>query len=602
MSKQQQNYHNRRTHFEYKEIYCVDTLGPDAGLFRFLTEAKKYQFKHPGSKIHTLHIDRVRGLALDFIYQSLTRDNEYQASQLFPKELWKKGKYSFRTTNKSKMFECINKDFPWLFETFSFDSTENILKEAQIDKTVLEKKIHPILSSTVFKSTLNFLKPKDQKSFLNFLTAISQKSDLVDFGLERPYCFEPITNHRRILYGELSKKELLPTLARIFVYRKHFLRKIELWTGCNSGDARMQFHSLISHLFCRYDIPPFFNSLWFWKHDEIPSFNEPAFLKKYFSIGRGVIDIFIELGKTGNTKKALERLPLPSSQQIRKRMLEMKDQNHSYLSAYIFAYLATEKLDKTKDNLETGITILDGIADLENCLTVFQNPYLIRSFLKICIFSDDAPGAVYYNDEVSDILDYLIQKSYPDFDKHSFMTKFKIGLHLLRWRFLGGKFNLGKIIPLKKFEFHKKNFQALQDDVLQWHEEFDSDDVGDKSWKAHGLGLKLGSDYEVIEITKEKDLFEEGHTMHHCVYSYLSECLTRDIAICSLRKNGASLVTIEVNTEEDTIRQCKMKYNQSVGKEEDTLISKWAKEKGLMYLVALKMPHEEKVPLPEESS
>lgn len=86
--------------------------------------------------------------------------------------------------------------------------------------------------------------------------------------------------------------------------------------------------------------------------------------------------------------------------------------------------------------------------------------------------------------------------------------------------------------------------------------------------------------YAFHQIKFAKDLFEEGKTLQHCVYTYLRKCLSGRSYIFSLRevdhKNESlkPLITIELN--DNKIVQAKGKRNRYPNSMEMEMIRKWA--------------------------
>lgn len=99
----------------------------------------------------------------------------------------------------------------------------------------------------------------------------------------------------------------------------------------------------------------------------------------------------------------------------------------------------------------------------------------------------------------------------------------------------------------------------------------------DKKWENWEIDL---SDHEknkwmVGQIYTEKDLYLEGETMHHCVYSYLNSCLTGACQIFSLRQNGIRVATLELRGK--NLVQARKKRNAHLSLEEQLVVEEWAK-------------------------
>ncbi|SRR3972149_523624 len=69
---------------------------------------------------------------------------------------------------------------------------------------------------------------------------------------------------------------------------------------------------------------------------------------------------------------------------------------------------------------------------------------------------------------------------------------------------------------------------------------------------------------------------DEGKSMAHCVYSYLSSCLKWSCSIFSLRLFGISMVTIEVR--DGRAVQIRGPHNKRPTDKELSIIDNWAKK------------------------
>lgn len=84
--------------------------------------------------------------------------------------------------------------------------------------------------------------------------------------------------------------------------------------------------------------------------------------------------------------------------------------------------------------------------------------------------------------------------------------------------------------------------------------------------------------WEFIELTNGKELFDEGRYMLHCVGSYGGRCASGASAIFSLKKNGNRVITIEVNPKSCVLVQSLGKGNRRPEIEETKIIKLWMKK------------------------
>lgn len=142
-----------------------------------------------------------------------------------------------------------------------------------------------------------------------------------------------------------------------------------------------------------------------------------------------------------------------------------------------------------------------------------------------------------------------------------------------------------------------KKVHNLLLDVEKWHEELQSD-MFLKRYKEQSL-VSSGIDefeyqdntgiYTIKQILSVKELFLEGKNLHHCVFSYRTQCLRASAFIFSLRRIEAEvfetrLITIEVRN--GSIVQAKGSHNKRTNKKEREIIRIWATEKELDLRIA----------------
>ena len=134
---------------------------------------------------------------------------------------------------------------------------------------------------------------------------------------------------------------------------------------------------------------------------------------------------------------------------------------------------------------------------------------------------------------------------------------------------------------------HKK-ISNLLTDINHWHRQLNEASLQKKlNRRLPDAGIEdrkiefNGYEYEIAQIRKMIDLYEEGKELHHCVYTYAGRCMQRRSFIFSLRFIGheeakTPLITIELRGKQ--IVQAKGKYNRKPTDIERELIQIWAKE------------------------
>jgi hypothetical protein len=119
----------------------------------------------------------------------------------------------------------------------------------------------------------------------------------------------------------------------------------------------------------------------------------------------------------------------------------------------------------------------------------------------------------------------------------------------------------------------------------------------DRPWGSCGIGafdacegtLASGNlrRWSIVELLSRQDLFQEGHSMRHCVVSYLHSCVSGRSSIWSLglEKNGGQrrrMLTIEVANATRTICQARGKANRLPGPPEIEILRRWGAQEGLV--------------------
>lgn len=139
-----------------------------------------------------------------------------------------------------------------------------------------------------------------------------------------------------------------------------------------------------------------------------------------------------------------------------------------------------------------------------------------------------------------------------------------------------------------------KSIKNILADVTDWHRQLRAEREL-KLVRSRRLADAGFDDFETIiddkmfvirQLKLSIDLFDEGNDLHHCVYSYRSDCFNGNSYIFSLRELDENLIenrliTIEVRG--DRVCQSKGRYNCAPTKKEKEIISIWSKENNLIF-------------------
>lgn len=85
--------------------------------------------------------------------------------------------------------------------------------------------------------------------------------------------------------------------------------------------------------------------------------------------------------------------------------------------------------------------------------------------------------------------------------------------------------------------------------------------------------------WTINQICTARELRDEGTTLSHCVWTYIVSCARGDCSIWSLKKEGKSLITVEVRG--TSVRQIRGKHNRHATDEEYSVIAKWETKNNL---------------------
>ncbi len=142
------------------------------------------------------------------------------------------------------------------------------------------------------------------------------------------------------------------------------------------------------------------------------------------------------------------------------------------------------------------------------------------------------------------------------------------------------------------FQINGRSLNRILNDMEQWHLNLHQQNIfnneDNKAWTGHAISnfnIELeGISYSIIQLRSDEELFTEGKTMNHCVYSYRNSCYDGSCSIWSLRReeiNGVTtrLATIEIRN--NTIIQVRRKNNILPGKLEENIIAEWSDKAGL---------------------
>ena len=99
--------------------------------------------------------------------------------------------------------------------------------------------------------------------------------------------------------------------------------------------------------------------------------------------------------------------------------------------------------------------------------------------------------------------------------------------------------------------------------------------LGHLRWHSQGMNWQGPDGWKIVELTSTKALSDEGGALSHCVGGYSLHCKSGGSAIFSLRRNGESRITIQLEVTSRTVVQALGYQNRPCSVEEMAVIQQW---------------------------
>jgi hypothetical protein len=141
----------------------------------------------------------------------------------------------------------------------------------------------------------------------------------------------------------------------------------------------------------------------------------------------------------------------------------------------------------------------------------------------------------------------------------------------------------------REFSFTKRTVQAVlreihrEDERLRRETEIaEASDAQWYNWESHSWDWRAAvaqTEWTIRELTSHRELNAESEMMHHCVWQYRERCATGRSAIFRLTRNGAGVLTIELDPRTRAIVQARGIYNRPATQTERAVLSMWSAEK-----------------------
>lgn len=332
-------------------------------------------------------------------------------------------------------------------------------------------------------------------------------------------------------------------IAKVVNEKDSWIRSYETWQP-KSYNVDKQFSLFIRHLFTKYRIPTFLDSLWF--NNNTTTYNRVGYQRNGQVIKNEYWFIHICSGKNILTcANFIQYYPMT------------KKMAHYFM-------LAPSNFNVKEAWCYGKVMALGGSIQLTKALipTKWANCKDEEFSLSVIRFFVANPMLDY--SQIGPIIDYV-------------------------W---GQKFEVQRAtnaVMQPNFSMTGRTVQALLQQVERWHRELGKAAKGKVSQWNHSsikdFELVEGMNenkkiWRITEILTSKDLLSEGRLMKHCVASYVSSCAAGSSFIWSMTLNDTKLLTIEV-TKNKSIGQVRGLCNRLATQKERSIMKLWAAKENI---------------------
>ncbi len=392
-----------------------------------------------------------------------------------------------------------------------------------------------------------------QVEFEHFLAILNRRGRLGEPAIDRQVLKRLLTHLAKVrckLLDDVLRQATRPgedgyieAIARLAAHAPSWLRPPETWRP-SSKNVRRQFLSLTQHLLARYEVPAFFNSVWFDSRHRMA----PRYRSWYVHLAQGgrLRDCTLPIAYTKRMAHCLMQAPddITVSQAIRWGQVLGLGGDARLARALVNTRLG-ERFDH--DGFWIGV---------------------VRWFVAHPML-DPA--------HVHPIVDYLHHQRFVSVDV-------QVGEHLQRR-------------PLQpNLSMKGRTPATLLRQMEGWHHRLSyRPPVTVDQWQASGLsGLWFNEgqrrtaswrQWSIRELLTARALMAEGHAMQHCVASYALSCARGSSSIwtleCRSLEGQKKCVTIEVRPRSRHICQIRGHMNRLATEQELRVVRRWAEQEDL---------------------
>lgn len=363
-----------------------------------------------------------------------------------------------------------------------------------------------------------------------------QQSDLIIGKMEDhlPEVCAALQNQKA---GKLHHdKKFRHAIEHIAMYRACWIRKIENWRRPGRNKAR-SFASLVRHLFARYPVPEFMDSVWFHRN----------------YLGQEM-DWFIMLGHGSSIRT------LPGIVPMSKKEAHWFRNAPSHLDCHEAICWAQVKAIGGDER------IFMALKETLSCTNAIRNPFwkTVIQFMANHHFEDKATLKRIFRLIAYYKFGYIRVRTGTLWDKPfdpSFSMKGRSQASLVRL--------LDPIVQQLENKFLSRPCEWMPDELNGFHYQEHPGQPG----------------YRIVQLLTSRDLINEGRRMNHCVGSYYAQCVKGQKSVWSIRRgkslNGKSIATIALNPGTKTVVEAKGVSNRDVPEEAEKVLRAWVKNENL---------------------
>jgi hypothetical protein len=328
----------------------------------------------------------------------------------------------------------------------------------------------------------------------------------------------------------LKDTQAIRMLIKIARWSPYWIKDPTTWV-VKSHSLQRQISSLLRHLFTKYPIPTFMDSVW--------EADEQLHQEWYIHIGNG------------NNIRTARNLPFPLTKKMAHHFLEAPGY-FSVIDALLHGQVVALGGDTRISSRLRGTR-----------MQRFDDEFR-QSFIKFLI-----ANPMLDSNQYGPIIDYICHIKYEIRNEYD---------------------DRGNIVTQNpeqpNFSMNGRNANTLMDQVERWHKELGKAKKGASSWShsvVSDFRLEEGTGQNrrvwiIKELLTSKELYDEGRAMKHCVASYTWACSSGRSSIWSLRlfdKEGSwRMVTMELT--KGQICQARGMSNRSPTPQEQRIMRAWA--------------------------